>query len=234
MYVVITAGKIEEKIDQLKEESLPGPDNIHPKLLKELKKVVSIPLQIIFRKSLDTGVVLGDWRTAKVVPIYKKGARGDPGNYRPVSLTSVPCKLLEGLIKDKIMDHLIGNKLIKNSQHRFLPGRSCTTNLTVFLDNVTKINDNGKAADIFYLDFAKAFAKVPRERLLVKMQAKGITGKILRWVRNWLENRTQRVAVGGEISEETSVDSGVPQGTLLGPPLFLIYIDDLDETGWRI
>jgi hypothetical protein len=94
---------------------------------------------------------------------------------------------------------------------------------------VTKINDNGKAADIFYLDFAKAFAKVPRERLLVKMQAKGITGKILSWVRNWLENRTQRVVVGDEISEETSVDSGVPQGTLLGPPLFLIYIDDLDE-----
>jgi hypothetical protein len=99
---------------------------------------VSVPLQIIFRKSLDTGAVPGGWRTAKVGPIYKKGARGDPGNYRPGSLTSVPCRLLEGLIKDEIMDHLIGNKLIKNSQHGFLPSRTCTTNLTVFLKKSDK------------------------------------------------------------------------------------------------
>jgi hypothetical protein len=107
--ITITAKKIEEKIDKLKEDSSPGPDNIHPKLLKELKTVVSVPLQIIFRKSLDSGTVPDDWRTAKVVPIYKKGTRGDPGNYRPVSLTSVPCKLLESLIKDEIMDHLLVN-----------------------------------------------------------------------------------------------------------------------------
>jgi hypothetical protein len=102
-------------------------------------------------------MVLADWRTARVVPIFKKGARGDPGNYRPVSLTSVPCKLLESIIKDDIMNHLISNNIIKNSQHGFLPGRSCTTNLTIFLDTLTKITDKGKAADIFYLDFSKAF-----------------------------------------------------------------------------
>jgi ribonucleases P/MRP protein subunit RPP40 len=95
--------------------------------------------------------------------------------------------------------------------------------------NILGLIDKGKAADIFYLDFAKAFDKVPRERLIIKLRAKGIEGKILRWIHNWLSNRTQRVVVNGEESEESDRESGVPQGTLLGPPLFTVYIDDLDE-----
>jgi hypothetical protein len=142
---------------------------------------------------------------------------------------------LEGLIKDKIMDHLVTRNLISNSQHGFMPGRSCATNLTIFLDTVTRIIDNGKSADIFYLDFSKAFDKVPREQLLVKMQAKGITGKILRWIRSWLENRTQRVVVGGVESLETLSGFRSPPGYIAGPPpLFTIYIDDLDEMAMLI
>jgi ribonucleases P/MRP protein subunit RPP40 len=135
---------------------------------------------------------------------------------------------MEGLIKDRIMNHLLTEKLITDNQHGFMPGRSCTTNMTIFLDKPTKIVDDGNPADVFYLDFAKAFDKVPRERLLVKLEAKGVTGKLRTWIGNWLGGRTQRVVIGGEASGESNVESGVPQGTVLGPPLFDIYIDDID------
>jgi len=168
------------------------------------------------------------WKTANVCPIFKKGTKGDPGNYRPVSLTSVTCRLLESIIKDKVTEHLIENGLIRNTQHGFMPGKSCATNLVEFMDTVTRAADEGKAVDIFYLDFAKAFDKVPRQRLLNKMRAKGIHAGIIKWIEAWLTGRTQRVSVQGEQSEECDVESGVPQGTVLGPTLFTIYIDDLE------
>ena len=143
------------------------------------------PLKIIFESTLSTGTVPKDWRHANVTPIFKKGTKGEPANYRPVSLTSIPCKLFEAILKDKKMSHLLENNLIKESQHGFMPGRSCATNLVLFLDKLTEIVDRGKAADVFYLDFAKAFDKVPRARLVQKMKTKGITGNILRWIENW-------------------------------------------------
>jgi hypothetical protein len=176
---------------------------------------------------MDQAKVPEDWKTATVTPIYKKGQKSDPSNYRPVSLTSVPCKVMETIIKEKIMDHLQKESLIKPSQHGFWPGRSCATNLIIFMDTVTKAFDNGIPADIFYLDFAKAFDKVPRERLLIKLEAKGITGRMKNWIREWLSGRTQTVVVHGEKSEKGNVDSGVTQGTVLGPPLFTIHIDDI-------
>ena len=129
-------------------------------------------------------------------PIFKKGTKGEAGNYRPVSLTSIPCKIFESILKDSIMDHLLNNNLIKSSQHGFMPGRSCSTNLITFLDRVTEIVDRGKAADIFYLDFAKTFDKVPHKKLVYKMYNKGIQGNILRWFENWLTGRTQALSKG--------------------------------------
>ena len=131
-----------------------------------------------------------DWRIANVVPLFKKGSRDHPGNYRPVSLTSVVGKVLERIIRDRIYKHLERNKLIRDSQHGFVKGSSCLTNLTEFFE-VTKEVDKGKAVDVVYMDFSKAFDKVPHGRLLQKMQMHGIEGDLSIWIRNWLSDRRQ-------------------------------------------
>jgi len=129
---------------------------------------------MIFRHSLDEGVVPMDWRTANVSPIFKKGDKTVPGNYRPVSLTSQICKIFESIIRDDLVFHLETQGLIRDSQHGFRRGNSCLSNLLVFLDKVSMCIDKGENIDVIYLDFAKAFDKVPHRRLLAKVEGYGI------------------------------------------------------------
>ena len=161
--------------------------------------------------TLSEGKLPDQWKCANVTPLFKKGARGNPSNYRPVSLTSIPCKVMEKIIRDAMFSHMEENGILSEHQHGFVAARSCVTNLLGVLDDWTSYLDNGIPVDAIYLDFSKAFDSVPHERLLHKLEAYGVSGRVKDWIRDFLIGRKQRVGVNGSYSNWTDVISGVPQ-----------------------
>ena len=226
--IEISEQKVIDAIDRSREYSAPGPDNMTNKVLIELKSELATPFAILFRKSLDELHVPDEWRLSNVTPVYKKGSKADPGNYRPVSLTSNVCKVMERVVNETLGPY-INQNVLNNTQHGFRKGRSCQTNLIEFFYQIGGWLDESQNVDVLYLDFAKAFDKVDHERLMVKLAAAGIEGKLWAWIKDWLSKRYQRVLVDGKSSCWLLVVSGMPQGTVLAGPLFTVFVKDMDE-----
>lgn len=227
--VYFSSYSVKKAIKKLKAKSCGGPDNVPPHFIKQCVDQLCVPLAFVFNSCLDQGYLPPVWLSANVTPVFKKGDPTDPQNYRPIALTCTICKVMESVIKQHLLTYLLNRHLITRHQHGFLNNHSTATNLLECTHDWVVALGCSNQVDVVYIDFSRAFDSIVFAKLLLKLQSYGVDGKLLQWIGAFLSPRVQRVVVEGRCSFVANVRSGVPQGSVLGPVLFLVYINDVTD-----
>ena len=223
---VVPRGRVAQLLREQSCHKACEPDGLSARLLHECADELAIPLDMICRLSVQSGVFPSVWKQANVVPVYKKGSKKLPENYRPVSLLAICSKILEKVVCESLLQACL--PALPSSQHGFIPKRSCVSNLTCFLDHCWTYLSKGSQTDAIYTDFSSAFTSVNHKLLLYKLRHSfSISGLAFNWIESYLSQRSQRVILDGKYSDWLPVLSGVPEGSILGPILFSCYVADL-------
>ena len=228
--ITCTASEISNLIEILNPNKATGPDNISNRMLKAVAHEISVPLSILFNRSLGEGSFPDFWKCPNVLPLYKKGDKSVLSNYRPVSLLSGVGKLLERIVFKNIYNFLHENNLLYRLQSGFLPNHSTTFQLIDIYQHICQTFDNSQYSCMIFCDISKAFDRVWHKGLIFKLKQHGISGLLLDWITDYLNNRSQKVVIRSCVSSAMNTNAGVPQGSVLGPLLFLVYVNDISDS----